>query len=207
MRRTNRALGFLRVEIWQLRVRYRALKPKRGWTGLEIWVPMVVFVRRWIWRIVVLVGAACFIARLGIAWAAIFPLFAPSSVEASECVGLQKIRQSLMAANEPRTAALATQPPGTVRCASMVSVLSRLARRDTTGGRRLERDRPASAAQAQADLDAATRDPEVRGLLEQVARDTSDPNARLLYEAAILDDGGYYAARDAKIDLLRKRIE
>ena len=56
-------------------------------------------------------------------------------------------------------------------------------------------------------MDAAHRDPEVRDLLEEVARDTPDANVRLFYEAAILDDGGYYAARDAKIDQLRKQLE
>jgi hypothetical protein len=56
-------------------------------------------------------------------------------------------------------------------------------------------------------MEAAHRDPEVRDLLEQVARDTPDANVRLLYEAAILDDGGYYAARDAKIAQLRERLE
>lgn len=130
-----------------------------------------------------------------------------SEAEANECVGLQKIRESLMAANKPRVAKLAEDTPEKVPCGSIGPVLSRLARRETTGGRRLERDRPVSAAQVQAEMDAAHRDPEVRDLLEEVARDTPDANVRLFYEAAILDDGGYYAARDAKIDQLRKQLE
>lgn len=140
--------------------------------------------------------------------ATVFLLVMLAQAEGRNCPGLSKLRQSLAAANIPRGAALAADPPSNaVQCSSIASVVSLILKRDTAGGRRLERDQPVSTARAQADLEAAYRDAEVRSLLEQVARETPDAAMRLLYEAAILDDGGYYAARDAKIEQLRKQLE
>lgn len=97
---------------------------------------------------------------------------------------------------------LAKKPP----CGSAKLVLQRIGGRAVAGGRKLEPDKPLDMRRAQQDLDMALRDPEVRKLMEQAEREIPDINVRLAYEASILDDNGFYSARELKLQQLLQRI-
>lgn len=91
-------------------------------------------------------------------------------------------------------------------CGSLASVLNKLTNRGTTGGRRLEKDKPLDPTEAQANLDAALQDPEIRTRIEKVRSEIKDENVRLVYEAAIFDEEGYYNARELIIQWLRQKL-
>ncbi|MNE85769.1 hypothetical protein D3C80_1828040 [compost metagenome] len=76
-----------------------------------------------------------------------------------------------------------------------------------TGGRKLEEDRPYNPSQAQANYAQAQADPDVRQRLDAVGKEVSDGNLRLLYQAAILDEEGYYGARDMLVRQLRQQLK
>lgn len=92
-------------------------------------------------------------------------------------------------------------------CGSLTSVLDSVANRKKIGGRKLEEDRPFDPNEAQANLVEAQSDPAVRQRLEQIRKDVPDSNQRLLYEAAILDEEGYYSARDMHIRQLQQQLK
>lgn len=126
-------------------------------------------------------------------------LTASLTVVAQDCKGLQDLQaQGLQD--------LSKDPPQS-DCGSLISVLDRLTNTHKTGGRKLEEDRPFNAQAAQTDLAKAQADPEVRQRLEKVRKQIADPNRRLLYEAAVLDEEGYYAARDLRINQLKQQIK
>jgi hypothetical protein len=133
-----------------------------------------------------------------IAWSLVPP------AAAQKCVGLVQNQ-----ASAPRALAafidslLALNPP----CGSAKAVLARVVSRDKTGGRKLEADRPLDLARAQANLDAALRDPAVRARLDKARTETADANVLLAYEATILDDEGFYDARDLKLQQLLQRLD
>lgn len=91
-------------------------------------------------------------------------------------------------------------------CGSLTSVLNKIGNRGKTGGRRLENDKPLDPKEAQANLDAALKDPEIRIRMDKVRNETTDENTRLVYEAAILDEEGYYNARELIIQRLRQKL-
>ena len=97
--------------------------------------------------------------------------------------------------------------PSVAPCASLASVLNKLASRGKTGGRRLEDEKPLDPLQAQAELQKALSDPEIRARLEKIREDVQDEDARLVYEAAILDEEGYYDARELKIQQLQRKLD
>jgi hypothetical protein len=74
------------------------------------------------------------------------------------------------------------------------------------GGRSLEANKPLSPGEAQANLDKAMRDPLAKGRIEEMRHQVSDPQLRLLFEAAILDEEGFYGARDLKIGELEQAV-
>jgi hypothetical protein len=76
-----------------------------------------------------------------------------------------------------------------------------------TGGRKLEEDRPFNSGEAQANLAEAQGDPAVSQRLQQVRKEVPDSNQRLVYEAAILDEEGYYSARDLRIRQLQQQLK
>ena len=94
------------------------------------------------------------------------------------------------------------QPP----CGSGKMVLSRLISREKTGGRRLEPDKPFDLKKAQANLEAALKDPAIKARIDKARADIKDENVLLAYEAAVLDDEGFYEARELKIQQLMQRI-
>ncbi|MNC79939.1 hypothetical protein D3C75_1325740 [compost metagenome] len=53
----------------------------------------------------------------------------------------------------------------------------------------------------------AQADPEVRPRLEKIKKEVSDPTRRLVYEAAVFDEEGYYGARDLRINQLKQQLK
>lgn len=99
-----------------------------------------------------------------------------------------------------------TPPPDEISCSSLLSVLDKIKRRDKLAGRRLEKDKPFDPGAAQADMDTALQDPEIKTRIETMHSQIKDQNVRLVYEAAILDEEGYYDARELIIQRLRKKV-
>lgn len=97
--------------------------------------------------------------------------------------------------------------PSVANCGSLISVLNKLPSRRKIGGRRLEDEKPLDLQQAQAELQKALSDPEIRARLEKIREDVQDEDARLVYEAAILDEEGYYDARELKIQQLQRKLD
>ncbi|MNT71378.1 hypothetical protein D3C72_2098570 [compost metagenome] len=92
-------------------------------------------------------------------------------------------------------------------CGSLSTVWGSLMSSGRPGGRKLEEDRPYNASEAQANYAKAQSDPEVRQRLDQVGKEVSNGNLRLLYQAAILDEEGYYSARDMLVRQLRQQLK
>ena len=59
---------------------------------------------------------------------------------------------------------------------------------------------------AQANLEAALKDPAIKARIDKARADIKDENVLLAYEAAVFDDEGYYDARELKIQQLLQRI-
>ncbi len=129
-------------------------------------------------------------------------------VEAKSCVGLDKVKESdVKGVITSIVAAIRRDAADRAVCGSLASVVDKVIRRGKIGGRQLEADRPLDMKQAQANLEAAYRVPAIRSRLEQVGREVQDENVRLVYEAAILDEEGYYSARELKIEQLLQRAK
>jgi hypothetical protein len=109
---------------------------------------------------------------------------------AAECVGLAP--------------EVSKQDSTLAACSSLTSVWAKVTKQKKVGGRQLEKERPLNPAEAQANLAAAQKDPAIRARLERAAKEIADPIVRLVYEAAILDEEGFYAARDLKIQQLQQ---
>jgi hypothetical protein len=116
------------------------------------------------------------------------------------CVGLTDLQKQLQAN-------VSSNPLSWVGCGSLTSVFKRLIAGKRKGGRRLEEDRPFNVAEAQANVEAALRDPEVGRKLERTRSEVQDENLRLAYEAAIFDEEGFYGARDLRIQQLSERLK
>lgn len=99
-----------------------------------------------------------------------------------------------------------TAPARGAPCGSLAAVLHRLSHRSVEGGRRLEKDRPFDPVEAQANMDLALQDLEIRTRIENIRSEVEDENVRLVYEAAIYDDEGYYDARELVIQRLRQKL-
>lgn len=99
-----------------------------------------------------------------------------------------------------------TAKAGGSACAAFWTVIGKVAGRDTTAGRRLETDRPFNPSAAQANMDKALRDPAVRKRIEALRRDVPDETVRLMYEAVVFDEEGYYDARELRVQQLRQRL-
>ena len=89
---------------------------------------------------------------------------------------------------------------------SYASVIGKLMNRETTAGRRLEKARPFNPATAQANVDAALRNPDVRKRIDALRSEVPDETVRLLHEAAVFDEEGFYDARELRIHQLRQRL-
>jgi hypothetical protein len=146
--------------------------------------------------------------KLGIRFLVVLSLVVPGVAAGKECRGLDRVQtgeaKSVVAS---LIAAVRQNASDVADCGSLASVAARLARQGRAGGRQLEKDRPLNVAEAQAELQAASRQSAVRAQLDQVSQEASDANLRLMYEAAVLDQHGFYKARDLKIQELLRRAE
>ena len=124
------------------------------------------------------------------------------SAGAAECVGLAAIAAGSVATGVD-TVSKKDGPP-LAECGSLTSVLKKVARQGKVGGRQLDKDRPLNVAEAEANLAAARRNAALRRRLDRIATEVQDPAVRLAYEAAVLDEEGFYAARDLKIQQLQQ---
>ena len=92
-------------------------------------------------------------------------------------------------------------------CGSLASVPDKIASRGKTGGRRLETDKPLNVAETEANLDKALRDPAIKARIDKVTQEIPDENQQLVYRAALMDEEGYYNARELLIQRLLQRVK
>jgi hypothetical protein len=132
-------------------------------------------------------------------WMLATTVLACSFAHAGECVGLVDIQK---ATHRPL-------PPNlpSVACGSITTVIASVMNRSRIGGRKLEDDKPVNVAEAQQNLNSALRDSSIRRRMDQLRRDVHDEDVRAIYEAAILDEEGYYKARDLRIMQLSERLK
>lgn len=126
----------------------------------------------------------------------------PADSAGKECRGLPKGQTPFL---ENLLTVVSQSASEAASCGSLGSVFSQLSRSYRKGGRQLEPERPLNVQEAQAELQAASRQPAVRAQLEQVAREAGSDDLRLMYEAAVLDQHGFYKARDLKVQELMRR--
>lgn len=141
------------------------------------------------------IAAAVFITSL---------LAAAHAASAADCVGARAIQGGPGIDGLINNAS--ANPNKNVDCSSLISVLQKISRRTVTGGRKLENDKPFDPQAAQANLAAAMRDANVAPRIKQVQGEVRDGNLRLLYEAAILDEEGFYPARDLRVQQLQQQL-
>ncbi|WP_025040985.1 hypothetical protein [Nitrosospira briensis] len=96
--------------------------------------------------------------------------------------------------------------PLVVPCESLTTILNKLMSREKTGGRKLENDKPLDQQKAKGNLQEALNNPETRARIDKIADKVTNENERLIYEAAILDEDGYYDARELKIQQLKQKL-
>jgi hypothetical protein len=126
-----------------------------------------------------------------------------AAAQAPACVGLLQIPPNAsLGLIEFIKSFAASKPP----CGSGQTVLNQLLKRDKTGGRKLEPDAPFDEAKAQANLATALRNPAVKAQFSRAGSQIRDPAVLLAYEAAVLDDEGFYDARDLKLRQLAQRL-
>lgn len=90
-------------------------------------------------------------------------------------------------------------PAKGVDCGSIASVWQKIVLRDKTGGRKLEPDAALDMNAARQEWSEAQRNPAIAARLAAVQNNTGNPVEVAIYQAAILDEEGLYAARDARI--------
>lgn len=128
----------------------------------------------------------------------------------AECVGLSKqlgqAEKSVLANIWGSIQLLvSSEEPVKEDCGSLATVIDHLTNRKRTGGRRLEEEKPLDVQAARADLDKAMQDEEIRARLDKARATFPDETAAMIYQAAILDAAGHYAARDLIVSQLVER--
>ena len=133
------------------------------------------------------------------------------AVSSAECIGLSKqlgqAEKSVLSNIWGSIQLLVNSEPAKEDCGSLATVIDHLANRKRTGGRRLEEEKPLDVKAAQADLDKAMKDEEIRARLDKARTTFPDETAAMIYQAAILDSEGYYAARDLIVSQLMERAK
>lgn len=140
----------------------------------------------------------------------VLPLVAsPHLAAAKECVGIAALRDARSAGliNNLNQFMRRKSDADSPDCAALVSVMNKVMSRSRTGGRRLEGDTPFDPAAAQANLEKALRDPETGKRLAKLHDEVKDEALRLYLEAVLLDEDGYYAARELRIQQLQQRLQ
>ena len=172
----------------------------------------LLFTKRLAWLALVAIGLWLILPLKKEAWMRLLTSFllvvalaAPVHAAEAQCRGLMDLSR----AAEIRASAQSGQDPakgGGNECASFRTVMGKVAGRETTAGRRLEKDRPFNPGAAQANVDKALRDPGVRKRIEALRTEVPDDTVRLLHEAVVFDEEGYYDARELRIQQLRQRL-
>ena len=93
------------------------------------------------------------------------------------------------------------------QCSAVVKVLAQLQANKVPGGRKLHEGKPLDHAAARAELQKARTDPEFAGKLAAASEGVTDRTGRLVVEAALLDDDGYFAARQLLMEDIVKAQE
>jgi hypothetical protein len=134
-------------------------------------------------------------------------LVAPGQAADAQCRGLAAISGISKAQLKSEQESLEEEAKtGGQACASFWTVIGKVIGRETTAGRRLEKDRPFNQAAAQANVDAALRNPDVRKRIEALRSEVPDETVRLMFEAIVFDEEGYYDARELRIRQLRQGL-
>jgi hypothetical protein len=98
--------------------------------------------------------------------------------------------------------------PVGVSCSALDKVLGRLAHGSRPAGKKLEDDKPLDIAAAQAELDSALQqDPELKAHMDTLRSAVADEQARLIYEAALLQSNNLYGARDMRLQQFLKQAK
>ena len=139
--------------------------------------------------------------------AAVLLLLGTTTAFGDQCTGLQALKKGSSGLLQQLIDAVWRNDEARAECGSLASVLDRVVNAKKPGGRRLEDERPFDPNEAQANLAQAHGDPAVRRRLEQIRKDVPDGPQRLLYEAATLDEEGYYSARDMRIRQLQQQLQ
>lgn len=141
--------------------------------------------------------AAC--AHALLAWACMAAAAAPQAVCPND-KQLDELRSSNF------LKAVGSALTGT-HCSAVVKVLAQLQATKKPGGRKLHEGKPLDRAAAQAELLKARSDPDFTSKLTAVSEGVTDPTGRLVVEAALLDDEGYFAARQLLMEDILKAQE
>lgn len=126
-----------------------------------------------------------------------------------ECVGLSNILKDAprkVSFFEIVASAVKTDSEG-AGCSSLTSVMDKVIHRSRISGRRLENEKPLNITDAEANLAVALRTPAILARLEKLKQEVPDEKVRLYLEAAILDEEGYYNARELRIQQLMEKIK
>jgi hypothetical protein len=87
------------------------------------------------------------------------------------------------------------------QCQSVVRVLMQLQDGKKEGGRKLH-DKPLNKAAAEKELAEARADPDFKAQLDAALRGVNEPAGRRIVEAAVLEDLGYFGARELLVNEL-----
>ncbi|MDQ2641733.1 MAG: hypothetical protein M3Y79_14270 [Pseudomonadota bacterium] len=127
----------------------------------------------------------------GVSWAA-----------GEKCTGLENVGVPEAKASPEQKAAkkkywrtVQETPPDGVKCSSLRTVLTELFNGTRDGGRRLEELAAPELETGRKELEKARATPEVQAELEKLRAAVPDPELLPIYEAAVLDDAGFFAAR------------
>lgn len=93
------------------------------------------------------------------------------------------------------------------QCGAVVKVLAQLQASKVSGGRKLHEGKPLDRAAAKAELQQARSSPEFTGRLAAALEGVTELNGRLVVEAALLDDEGYFSASRLLMEDIAKAQE
>ena len=126
-----------------------------------------------------------------------------------DCVGLSKVLPAtpLQKSFIEAVIDLWKSNPDKASCSSYASVADAAINGNKISGRRLEDKKELNIAQAQANLDKALADPAIRKRIEAVNEQVSDDKVRMYLEAVILDEEGFYGARNLRIKQLGDKLK
>lgn len=115
---------------------------------------------------------------------------------------MEELRNSITSLFDAVQAAL-TGP----QCGAVLKVLAQLQANTVPGGRKLHEGKPLDRAAAKAELQEARSSPEFTGRLAAALEGVTELNGRLVVEAALLDDEGYFSASRLLMEDIAKAQE